>query len=187
MNTTSASLLMRLRQPGQAEAWTRFVRLYSPLLYSWARRMGLQDADAEDLVQEVFTTLFKQLPEFGYDNQKRFRGWLWTVTRNTWLKRRERSQLPVDHAQKAEKLLAPADHRLEEEEFHKHLLIEFLPTVQAHFHATTWQAFWEHVVNEKPVAQVAKELGLTVANVYKAKVRVLSRLHKELGEWTVQE
>lgn len=181
MHTTSASLLMRLRDPGQAEAWSRFVRLYSPLLYSWSRRMGLQDADAVDLAQEVFAALLKKLPEFNYDDHKRFRGWLWTVTRNKWLELTRPRRLPIDHDSRPEHLLSPEDDALDEKDFYRHLLAELVPSVQAHFQASTWRAFWEHVVNEKPPAQVAAELGISLASVYHAKVRVLARLNKELG------
>ncbi len=90
MNTTSASLLERLRQPGQEEAWTRFVELYSPLIYYWGRRTGLQAQDASDLVQDVFTLLLKKLPEFEYDRKQSFRGWLRMVTRNKWKENRRR-------------------------------------------------------------------------------------------------
>src|SRR5262249_50774343 len=72
MNTTSASLLNRLRPPGEEDAWTRFVKLYTPLLYTWAHRLNLQDQDAADLVQDVFATLVQKLPEFRYDRQNSF-------------------------------------------------------------------------------------------------------------------
>jgi RNA polymerase sigma-70 factor, ECF subfamily len=96
---TSASLIERLRRPPDeaagAEAWSRFVQLYTPLLYSWARRVGLQPADAADLVQDVFTVLVGKLPEFKYDLGKRFRGWLWTVTLNKFRENRRRKSLPI--------------------------------------------------------------------------------------------
>ena len=57
MFTTSVSLLERLRQPAEQEAWTRFVQLYTPLIYGWARRVGLSPEDASDLVQDVFAAL----------------------------------------------------------------------------------------------------------------------------------
>ncbi|HEV3262134.1 MAG TPA: sigma-70 family RNA polymerase sigma factor, partial [Gemmataceae bacterium] len=79
MPTTSASLLERLRQPGDQAAWSRFVQLYTPLLYSWARQVRLQHQDAADLVQEVFAVLIRKWPEFSYDPQKSFRSWLRTV------------------------------------------------------------------------------------------------------------
>src|SRR5262245_60040259 len=81
---TPASLLERLRRPDDREAWARFVELYTPLLYFWARRTGLQQADAADLVQEVLAVLFRKLLEFTYDKQRSFRNWLRTVTLNKW-------------------------------------------------------------------------------------------------------
>jgi len=82
MYTTSVSLLERLRQPGDQEAWSRFVRRYSPHIYDWARRQGLSAEDAADLVQEVFALLVQKMPDFKYDPHKSFRAWLRTVTRN---------------------------------------------------------------------------------------------------------
>ncbi len=182
MQTTSASLLVQLRLPGQSEAWARFVRLYSPMLYTWARRLGLQHADAADLVQDVFITLVQKLPRFSYDNHKRFRGWLWTVTRNKWREKHRRRALPLDHRQTLAALAAADGDSLEEAEFRRHLLDRLVPMMKARFQPATWQAFWAHVVEEKPAAQVAAELGLSVAAVYKAKLRVLNRLHQELAD-----
>src|ERR1051326_2589927 len=82
MYTTSASLLQRLREPKPDTAWERFVRLYTPLLYYWGRRLGLQQDDAADLAQDVLLTLLEKLPEFSYEHN--FRGWLRTVTHNKW-------------------------------------------------------------------------------------------------------
>src|SRR5436190_11639315 len=82
MTRTPASLLERLRQPFEPEAWARFVALYTPLLFSWANRVGLQEPDAADLVQEVFVTLLQVLPTFSYDRHQSFRRWLRTVTLN---------------------------------------------------------------------------------------------------------
>src|SRR5262249_54081307 len=82
MLETSLSLLQRLRTPGDQPAWDRFVELYTPLLFCWARRLGLQDPDTADLVQEVFALLVRKLPEFEYDPGKGFRNWLRTVTLN---------------------------------------------------------------------------------------------------------
>ena len=64
MNTTSVSLLGRLRQPEDQEAWRRFVHLYSPLLYYWARSVKLPAADAADLVQEVLLIVVEKMPQF---------------------------------------------------------------------------------------------------------------------------
>ena len=70
MTKTPSSLLERLRQPFEAAAWEQFVSLYTPLIYSWGRRVGLQEQDAADLVQDVFVTLVQVLPTFTYDRHK---------------------------------------------------------------------------------------------------------------------
>src|SRR4051794_7365710 len=75
LNPTPASLLEQVRRGGDQQAWERFVRLYPPLLYSWARRVGLQEPDAADLVQDVFALLVQNLPQFAYDRHKSFRAW----------------------------------------------------------------------------------------------------------------
>src|SRR5881397_142301 len=95
MNTTIPSLLERVRRPADEDAWGRFVQLYTPLLFFWARRLGLQDQDAHDQVQEVFTLLVQKLPEFQYDRQKGFRNWLRTVLLNNWRDRLRRRAAPA--------------------------------------------------------------------------------------------
>jgi RNA polymerase sigma-70 factor (ECF subfamily) len=182
MDTTSASLLARLRRPGDSDAWLRFVHLYSPILYSWAGRMGLRHEDAADLVQDVFAVLVQKLPEFDYDEQKRFRGWLWTVTRNKWREKCRRPALPLDASRPPDEVAGPELESLEEAEFRDHLVRQIVPSLQPQFHPGTWQAFWGHVVDSRPAADVAAELGVSVAAVYKAKVRVLARLHQELAD-----
>jgi RNA polymerase sigma-70 factor (ECF subfamily) len=90
--STSETLLQRLRQPNQAAAWERFVGLYTPLLLYWARRSGLQAQDADDFVQEVLVLLLQKLPEFHYDQHKSFRSWLRTLALNRWRDRQRRQQ-----------------------------------------------------------------------------------------------
>src|SRR5262249_44686293 len=102
---TSVTLLERLCKRWDQQAWGRFVQLYSPLIFSWGRRCGLQPADAADLTQDVFLTLFQKLPEFTYDRHKSFRAWLRTVTLNHWRDRQRRIStrpLPGDDRQLAE-------------------------------------------------------------------------------------
>jgi RNA polymerase sigma-70 factor (ECF subfamily) len=134
MNTTPASLLEQLRHPNAQEAWKRFVRLYTPLLYSWARRVGLPDQDAGDLVRDVLTVLVQKLPEFTYDRHKRFRGWLWTVTLNKWRDLRKRRTIPqVDGGQDVlPDLPGPAaGDAFEEAEYRQYLVDRALQLMQA--------------------------------------------------------
>jgi len=183
MNTTSVSLLERLRQPGEAQAWARLVELYTPLLYSWACRMGLQESDAADLVQDVFAVLVQKLPEFLYDRNKSFRGWLRTILFNKW--RDQRRRAVVIPCANEEPILAnlTGPDQLEamwEAEYRQHVVGRALELMQAEFQPTTWRACWEAVVSGRPAAEVAKALGISVDSVYAAKSRVLRRLRQQL-------
>ena len=182
MNTTSASLLERLRQPGEQDAWGRFVQLYTPLLYCWAHRLGLAEADAADLVQDVFAVLVQKLPEFRYDPGKGFRNWLRTVLLNKWRDQvRRRAPAAVGAPPAAlDELPAPDEEAFGEAEYRRHLVNRAARLMQAEFAPRTWKACWEHVVAGRPAAEVAAELGISVGSVYVAKSRVLCRLRQEL-------
>jgi RNA polymerase sigma-70 factor (ECF subfamily) len=75
---TPLSLLNRLREhPADGEAWQRFDGLYRPLLFIWLRRYSIQQQDADDLVQQVFEVVLREMPHFRYDPDRgNFRGWL---------------------------------------------------------------------------------------------------------------
>jgi RNA polymerase sigma-70 factor (ECF subfamily) len=183
MQSTPPSLLEKLHNPADHQAWQEFVDLYTPLLYHWARRAGLQDQDAADLLQDVFTTLYQKLPEFQYDQHKSFRKWLRSVTLNQWrdnCKRRGRQPLGSNPDALND---VPASDGLDaaaEREYRQHLVGRALRLMQAEFQPTTWKACWEFVVRDRPAAEVARELGISENAVYIAKCRVVSRLRQEL-------
>ena len=139
---TPASLLERLRDPVDAAAWGRFVGLYTPLLFFWARRAGLQDADASDLVQEVLTVLFRKLPGFNYQRDGSFRGWLRTVVVNKWREHRRRKSLSLAPFGDATADIAGPDDfaELEEQEYRRHLVHQALRAIRVEFPATSWTA-----------------------------------------------
>jgi RNA polymerase sigma-70 factor (ECF subfamily) len=185
MLTTSLSLLERLRQPGERRAWDRFVELYTPLLLSWARRAGLQESDAADLVQDVFVTLVQIMPTFTYDRQKSFRAWLKTITLNKWRDRCEklakRPALPGG-GDRLNDLAGPNDlEAFWNAEYRQHVTRQALQILQADFQPATWKAFWEHVVVGRPAPEVGRELGVTPGAVYAAKLRILGRLRDEFA------
>lgn len=178
---TPGSLLERLRRPGDEDAWARFVRLYTPLLFHWAGRAGVAASDAHDLVQDVLLTLVQKLPDFQYDPAKSFRGWLRTVTLNKWRERGRRALPPNQAGVDLGALAGPADEAFWEQEYRQHLANRALQLIQSDFEESTWKAFWRHVVDEQAVNKVSAELGISVKAVYLAKSRVLRRLRQELA------
>src|SRR5262245_23158644 len=81
MPETRPSLLRRVRDATDHRSWQEFYDLYEPLLLSYVRKRGLHGGDADDVVQTIFITLLRHLPEFEYDPKKgRFRTWLWRLS-----------------------------------------------------------------------------------------------------------
>ncbi len=180
MTRTPATLLERLRQKPDEEAWGRFVELYTPLLLSWARRLGLQQPEDADFVQEVFAHLVTKLPGFAYDNKRSFRGWLRTVAHNLWRNRRDRRVLPAAGPIDLNELAAPEAEAFWDIDYRRHIVDRALTIMRAEFQATTWRACWEVVVNGRPAEEVGTELGISAEAVRAAKYRVLNRLRREL-------
>jgi RNA polymerase sigma-70 factor (ECF subfamily) len=189
MTATPLSLLKRLRglprSEAAAAAWPEFLELYTPVLYQWASRLGLQPSDAGDLVQDVFVVLVGKLPEFEYDAQKSFRAWLRTILLNRWRDRERRAAIVSQHTghpalEQVEGPDAAAD--LEEAEYRELLVRRALELMQREFKPTTWKACWEQVVCARPPAEVARELGVSVNAVYVARSRVLRRLREYLDQ-----
>jgi RNA polymerase sigma-70 factor (ECF subfamily) len=185
MIPTPPSLLERLRQhdADTAEAWERFVELYSPLLYGLAIGRGLHGDDAADLVQDVFVILIQELPEFKYDPQKgKFHSYLQTIVHNRWcdlMRRRARMQ-SLDPGKDVN---IPDPHSLAEiaeDDYRSYLLHQALRIVERDFEPKTWQACWKTLIEGRPAAEVAAELGMKPGAVYQAVWRVRHRLHKEL-------
>jgi RNA polymerase sigma-70 factor (ECF subfamily) len=181
---TRASLLVRLRDPRDESAWREFVDLYAPLVYGYARKQGLQDADAADLSQEVLGAVAGAVGRLEYDPRRgAFRNWLFTVVRrklSNWRAAGEhRTQASGDSATQRLLEQCPLPESVEAEweaEWQRRLFAWSCDKVRRDVTAATWQAFWRTAVDGQPGKQVATELGLSVAAVYLARSRVLARL-----------
>lgn len=178
---TRPSLLMRLRNRADADAWRAFVDLYTPVVYRFCRRRGLQEADAADVAQEVLAQVSQSAEGFTYDPQRgRFRDWLWAVVRSRlsrWHRRQSRQPASADQLD----TLADAGSEAEwASEFQDQLTTMALQRVRAEFSDEHWSAFEKTWREEIPAATAARELGLTTMAVYVAKSRVLSRLRDEI-------
>jgi len=185
MYTTSASLLERVRQRDDHEAWGQFVRLYTRFLYRCARQCGLEDADATDAVQDVFVLLLDKVGTFEIRAAGSFRGWLKKVTLNKCReRRRKRREIGVGGSD-VEHDRTVDDDRLNqfwESEYAEHVVSRALQLMHDEFEPTTWQACWQHIVEGRPAAEVAGNLGLSVSAVYTYSSRVLKRLRHELKD-----
>lgn len=182
MHTTPVSLLQRLSKPAPDQRdWDRLVELFTPLLYVWGRRLGAQEADASDLVQDVLLTLVKKLPELSYDPNKSFHAWLHTLMHNRWRNhcRRRAVAQTVEYVDGDLVDANPVDS-LSEEEHRQYLTRRALELLQKDFELSTWKACWETVVEGRSVMEVALELGLSTDAVYTARSRTLRRLREEL-------
>lgn len=182
MTDTSPTLLQRLRQADDPAAWERFVDLYTPALYGWARALGLQENDAADLTQEVFAIVLRELPVFVYDPRKSFRAWLKTVALNHWRAAGRKRQAPTAGAAGLAEQAAAEAEAFWEEEYRQALAGRALALMQAEFEEPTWRACWLTVAEGKTAAEAAALLGSTPGAVRVAKMRVLQRLKKEFGE-----
>ena len=184
MTNTPVSLLERLRLHPDEQHWERFVALFTPLLSRWGRRLGVPAADTEDLLQEVFTTLFRKLPEFRYDPTKSFRAWLWTVFHRQTLAWRKQQACNLPLTVEQLEALASPDSILEatEAEYRRVLHDRVLQIVRADFPSPTWEIFWQVTVEGLTGVEVARQFDVTPNAVYLARGRVLARLREELTD-----
>jgi RNA polymerase sigma factor (sigma-70 family) len=192
---TRLSLLVRLCDAGDDGAWSQFVEIYAPLVYGFARKHGLQDADAADLTQDVLQAVSGGIRRLDYDPRRgSFRGWLFTVVRNKLRnflaaqKRPGRGSGDSDAQQRLNELPAREEDQTAwwDQEYEQRVFAWAAEQVRGKFSASTWQAFWQTAVEGQTGPQAARELKMSVAAVYLAKGRVMARL-KEIIRETLDE
>ncbi len=205
-NQTSLSLILKATKQDSA-AWERLVSIYSPLVYFWCQESRLSRADLQDVFQEVFHALARNLHKFRPIENGTFRGWLRILTRNklndhfrqaglepkpvggtealNFLK-----EIPAQSSRKSSSNLSssmssdgPQNEKAPTEQAIIHsTLCQALSNVRANFSEQSWKAFWMVVVDGRETADVAKDLGMQPGTVRVAKSRVLKRLRLELGD-----
>ncbi len=191
-SSVSSTLLDQLRC-GRSEAWERFVRLYSPVVYRWCRRSGLSADDSADVLQEVLSAVMLHLSDFHRDKpQDSFNAWLAAITKNKVhdLNRRRRGKAEARGGTTAQLQLAevPQPPELSEESIRPDadsaawLSRRSLDLIRNEFENRTWEAFWRVTIQDQPSSRVAEDLKMTVPAVYTAKSRVLRRLRQVMRE-----
>jgi RNA polymerase sigma-70 factor (ECF subfamily) len=190
-SATSSSLLKRVQEL-DPEAWQRLARIYGPLVYRWARKAGLQDADASDVGQEVFQTVAVRIGSFQHGRPgDTFRGWLRIITRNKLgdYFRRRVDEPAAQGGSTASRQLGSVPDLLcddlpdaDEWDTGTGLVHRALRIVRTDFEEKTWQAFWRAAVEGQRADNIAEDLGMTAKAVRQAKYRVLRRLRIDLNQ-----
>ena len=184
---TRATLLQKLRDPENESAWREFVELYTPLIYGFAQRQGLQHADAADVVQDSLRAIASAIKKFEYDPEKgTFRSWLYTVARsklNSHFKRtlkhpagtgRTTVHQMIDQQPGSDE---PTDWELD---YKRRRFVWATEKVRHEFGDTVWQAFWKTAVEDEAPTEVARTLDVNPGSVYVAKCRVINRLRAKI-------
>jgi RNA polymerase sigma-70 factor (ECF subfamily) len=189
--STRASLLIRLRDPCDHDAWVEFVELYEPVIHRLLQRRGLQDADAREVMQDVFMAVGRGVDRWDPARERgTFRSWLRAVTRNltiNWLRRRDRSILATGGDEMQAMLEQIPDASAPESaefdiELRRAQLRQAAESVEREVKPATWRAFWETAVVGATAADAAKTLGMNVGAVRVAKCRVFVRLRAVLAD-----
>src|SRR6185312_14024297 len=156
-------------------------------IYRWCRQWKLQDADAEDLTQNILVKLIRKLPAFAYDPSRSFRGWLKTVAHHAWRDfndshraRRAAGDGRVQELMLTLKAREDLAQRLEGA-FDLELLEAAKVRVRLRVAPHTWEAFRLVALEGRPVAEVAAKVHLQMAMVYVAKSKVQKMLQEEIG------
>jgi RNA polymerase sigma factor (sigma-70 family) len=186
--STRATLLARLRHdPTNEGAWGEFVEHYGRHIFRWCRQWNLQEADAEDVTQEILVKLAQKLRTFAYDPSRSFRGWLKTIAHHAWrdfVDSRRRGQAAAGDSQ-VQELMQTLEAREDlvrklEEAFDHELLEAAKVQVRLRVAPHTWEAFRLVALEGLPVAEVAARVHMQVAMVYVAKSKVQKMLQEEI-------
>ena len=185
---TSLSLLQRAVSTADSAAWDRLVELYAPLMRRWLNRYDIQDADAEDLIQEVLAVLMQELHQFKHDQRAgAFRHWLRRILvhrlQNLWRSQRYAPSVKGTSSL-IEQLNQLEDDRSEisriwNAEHDRHVIAKLMTVVRPEFQARTWEAFRRQIFDGQRADAVAAELGMPISSVYVARSRVLAALRRE--------
>jgi len=189
---TRNTLLTRLREADDQEAWREFVEIYEPLIYRSIRSKGLQHADAQELTQEALLAVAEAIGSGDYEHGKgTFRGWLFRIARNmtiNFLTRARPAQRGVGGTDFVRLLREQPDSSGEElrqfDRDHEREVFHWAARrIRGEFQESTWRAFWKTGVEGVAIEEAARELGLSVGAIYAARSRVMARLRRVIERW----
>ncbi len=185
MNSTRASLLIRIKDARDSEAWAQFHGLYAPLIYRYARGRGLGREDAEDVRATCYEAIVRQIPTFDYDKAKGgFKAWLRTMVdrRVIDLFRKRREQRADTGDLRRLEADQPSPEEIWERQWRNQHLKYCVELLRSEVSQRTFEAFSMFVIDGRPVAEVCDELGMNANQIYKAKARMLRRVRRKMAE-----
>ncbi len=188
---TRASLLVRVRDPADHAAWTEFIQIYRPVILRMARYKGLQDADADDVAQQILIAVAGAVEQREHDSKRaKFRTWLHRVAHNAILNalaRRKPDRASGDSGLRMflDQHESPAgpDSDLLRLEHRREVFRWAARQVREEFQQATWEAFWQTAIEGRPVDAVAEELAKNPGSVYAARSRVIRRIQDKVTEY----
>ena len=195
---TRASLLQHLKDPADHASWDRFHRTYRGLIHGVARRAGLNETEADEVVQNTLIAVARKMPEFRYDPAKdSFKGWLLQITR--WriadqfrkragtgtgsaikVPRHDEEATGTATVDRIPDPAGPALAAIWDEEWEKHLLNTALARIKRQANPAHYEIYHLHVILGKPVSEVKQALGVNTGQVYIATHRVGALVKKEM-------
>lgn len=192
---TRQSLIVQVKDPENRVAWEQFVSIYRPVIIRTAIARGLQEADAQDLAQQVLCAVASAIKNWEPKNSStRFRHWLRKVTRNAIVNALTRG--PKDRAiggSSIQQLLSqhhnsdPETESLIDWEYRRELYRLAARTVRSDVHADTWRAFELTVIEGRSNQEAAEELGKSLGTIYTARCRIMQRLRNQIAEMEASE
>ena len=181
---TRVSLILRLKEPKDAEAWDQFCEIYQPLILRIARSKGLQNADANDLAQDVFVRIAKSVERWEPDPERgTFRAWIGTIARNLtidFLRRKNRQPVSANAPDLDRVPQRCAESDFYDAEYQKQLFAWAAEQIKPSFKPKSWEAFWQTAVEHRSIAEVAESLQLSTGSIYMARSRVIAKLRKTI-------
>jgi RNA polymerase sigma factor (sigma-70 family) len=183
---TRYSLLARLAEPADAEAWSEFVAIYEEAIFRYSRNRGLQDADAQEVVQQVLLAVHQAIGDWKPTGRAgSFRTWLVQSAHRSCLKMlrgRAKCDRATGGTSVVQHLAAVADcdstQAADDLDWQKWAFSWAAALVQREIEPATWQAFWLTAVEGLPAAEVAARVNLRIGSVYAAKCRILARIRE---------
>jgi RNA polymerase sigma-70 factor (ECF subfamily) len=189
MEETRLSLIDRIRNPQDKEAWARFVSFYEPMLKSYVRSLNVPPHDADEVVQSVIVAVWKAMPTFTLDHSRgRFRTYLYRLTinavRDRWRRLKARGGREAGWSPDLPKpgVSDPEPGANWDQEFQKRQMELALRDIQAECDPKTWACFQEHKLEGRDSNDVAAELGLSPEAVRKNASRVFKKVAERARE-----